>query len=148
MAATIPLLLLFISIATALWGFLPATLKGLRPGTLTFELHHDNAALNTQSGMQIDAQDRANRQTEVAVLKTRPMTVYRPTNGANLALAPIPDGTAVEWNRVEVQGPDTEDRLTLLELAKMTANAYSKPGHNNWYDLDDTWNTVGTCTRL
>jgi len=42
---------------------------------------------------------------------------------------------------VEIEGPDIEDRLTLLELAKMTGNAYALPGHSNWYDLDDMWNT-------
>ncbi|KAF9496751.1 alpha/beta-hydrolase [Pleurotus eryngii] len=40
----------------------------------------------------------------------------------------------------EVDGPDVENRQTLLELAKMTNNAYLEPDQDGWYDLDGPWN--------
>jgi len=141
MAATISILLLFVSVAACLWGLLPATHRGLQRRSLTFTVHKDCAALVSQSDAQLKVQDRGSRISDVAVLKSRPMTVYRPADPAILARAPIPDGVDVRWNRVEVEGPDVEDRLTLLELAKMTGNAYALPGHSNWYDLEDKWNT-------
>ena len=49
---------------------------------------------------------------------------------------------SLEWDDVEIIGPDYEDRLTLLELAKMTGNAYALPGRPNWYEVDPAWNTV------
>ncbi|KAF3482001.1 uncharacterized protein GIQ15_04760 [Arthroderma uncinatum] len=41
-----------------------------------------------------------------------------------------------EWTIDEVPGPDVSDRLTILNLAKMTANAYiQKPGSAEWMSL-------------
>ncbi|KAI0077056.1 alpha/beta-hydrolase [Panus rudis PR-1116 ss-1] len=46
-----------------------------------------------------------------------------------------------EWDDEEaVIAPDTESRETLLQLAKMTNNAYLEPGEAGWYDLDGKWN--------
>lgn len=45
----------------------------------------------------------------------------------------------VFWEEEEVEGPDVEDRQTLLELAKMTNNAYVEPQDPAWYDLGDEW---------
>jgi hypothetical protein len=47
-----------------------------------------------------------------------------------------------DWDSIEVDAPDVEDRLTLLELAKMTGNAYAKKGQKNWYDVGQNWNMV------
>ncbi|THH07288.1 hypothetical protein EW145_g3473 [Phellinidium pouzarii] len=47
----------------------------------------------------------------------------------------------IEWDQVEVEGPDVEDRHTLQQLAMMSGNAYALPGQKNWYDLDEAWNT-------
>ncbi|KAF8181260.1 alpha/beta-hydrolase [Pholiota molesta] len=40
----------------------------------------------------------------------------------------------------EISTPDVESRATLLELAKMTNNAYVEPEDPAWYDLDGKWN--------
>ena len=52
------------------------------------------------------------------------------------------DTAPVEWEKVTVWGPDIEDKHTLGQLARMTANAYAMPGQSNWWDLDMIWNTV------
>ncbi|TRM62573.1 Alpha/Beta hydrolase protein [Schizophyllum amplum] len=47
----------------------------------------------------------------------------------------------VEWDRVEILGPDVEDRHTLAQLSRMAGNAYALPDQSSWYDLDPAWNT-------
>jgi hypothetical protein len=44
-------------------------------------------------------------------------------------------------------GPDVESRATLLELAKMTNNAYVEPDDPAWYDLGANWNDVRCCSH-
>jgi putative lipase involved disintegration of autophagic bodies len=39
-------------------------------------------------------------------------------------------------------GPDVESREALLELAKMTNNAYVEPQDPYWYDLRGNWSEV------
>ncbi|PPQ92249.1 hypothetical protein CVT25_008931 [Psilocybe cyanescens] len=46
------------------------------------------------------------------------------------------------WEEEEILHPDVESRETLLELAKMTNNAYLEPTDDGWYDLDKKWNVV------
>ena len=48
----------------------------------------------------------------------------------------------VEWEEDDIIAPDVSSRLTLLELAKMTNNAYLDPGEAGWYDLEGKWNVV------
>ncbi|EKM58524.1 uncharacterized protein PHACADRAFT_53577, partial [Phanerochaete carnosa HHB-10118-sp] len=45
-----------------------------------------------------------------------------------------------DWDEDEIEGPDVESRKTLLNLAKMTNNAYLEPGEAEWYDLGGDWN--------
>jgi len=78
-------------------------------------------------------------------LKTRPTTVYRPKSldaheHARLRSLLHAETEPIEWEQMVVSGPDVEDRHTLSQLARMTANAYQLPGHKNWYDLDPSWN--------
>lgn len=77
------------------------------------------------------------------VLRTRPTTVYKPRSLETFMHSrfSLEDGN-VEWNEVEVSGPDIEDRHTLQQLAMMSADAYGLPGQKNWYDLDEAWNQV------
>lgn len=80
-------------------------------------------------------------------LRTRPTTVHRPQSQTDLQLARIKslhtrESPKVEWETVEVLGPDIEDRQTLVQLARMTGNAYALPGKKNWYDIDPKWNNV------
>jgi putative lipase involved disintegration of autophagic bodies len=41
------------------------------------------------------------------------------------------------WLGREVPGPDVNKRATLLQLAKMTSNAYTNPDAKDWYTLGD-----------
>lgn len=100
-------------------------------------LHHDASPFGTLS------------------LKARPMTVYRPKSldaheRARLRSLHHGETEPIEWEELIVSGPDIEDRHTLSQLARMTANAYQLPGHQNWYELDASWdiNTVNTSPQL
>ncbi|EMD33948.1 ATG15B [Gelatoporia subvermispora B] len=50
------------------------------------------------------------------------------------------ENESLDWDEDEIVGPDTESRETILELAKMTSNAYYAPGETGWYDLEGNWN--------
>jgi len=50
------------------------------------------------------------------------------------------ESVPIHWDEDDVIGPDLESRETLLELAKMTDNAYLQPGEPGWYDLGANWN--------
>jgi putative lipase involved disintegration of autophagic bodies len=80
-------------------------------------------------------------------LKAIPTTVYRPRSlealhHARLRSLYSGESEAVEWDQVEVLGPDIEDKHTLAQLARMAGNAYALPGQKNWYEVDMAWNTV------
>ena len=49
----------------------------------------------------------------------------------------------IRWDNVDTLGPEVESRETLLQLAKLTFNAYAAgPGKpSEWYELGE-WNTV------
>lgn len=49
----------------------------------------------------------------------------------------------LNWEQEIVLGPNVESRETLLELAKMSNNAYVEVGDPGWYELGEEWNTVG-----
>ncbi|KAI4528270.1 alpha/beta-hydrolase [Schizophyllum commune Loenen D] len=46
----------------------------------------------------------------------------------------------IPWDEDEVEGPDVESRETLLQLAKITNNAYLPPDDPQWYDLGGEYN--------
>jgi lipase ATG15 len=80
-------------------------------------------------------------------IRTRPAIVYRPESPLDIEMARqrsmmLEESTPIEWRRIEVQGPDIEDRHTLQELARMSGNSYALPGQKNWYELDEAWNKV------
>ncbi|KAG6820848.1 hypothetical protein H0H93_010675 [Arthromyces matolae] len=78
-------------------------------------------------------------------VKTRSTTVYRPRSlealhdARHKSLHELQSQT-VEWDELNVPGPDVEDRHTLSQLARMSGNAYALPGRSNWYDVDMAWN--------
>ena len=85
--------------------------------------------------------------TPSLTLKAKPTTLYRPRSLEALHRARLrslhhQETEDVEWDRIEVLGPDVEDRHTLSQLARMSGNAYALPGQNNWYEIDAAWNTV------
>ena len=79
--------------------------------------------------------------------QTRRMKSSRPTSHEAFirarSLSRIHRQSAIlDWDEGEVVGPDVESRGTLLELAKMTNNAYLQPNETGWYDLGSEWNVV------
>lgn len=87
------------------------------------------------------------KSTPTWLLQARPTTVYRPRSQAGLQQArarSLRNGQSekVEWETAEILGPDIEDKHTLVQLARMTGNAYALPGKKNWYDIDPMWNNV------
>ncbi|GJE90754.1 alpha/beta-hydrolase [Phanerochaete sordida] len=79
-------------------------------------------------------------------LRARPTTVYRPRNPDVLQHARwrsrhLQESEPVEWEPADILGPDVEDRHTLAQLARMSANAYAQIGQSNWFDIDPIWNT-------
>ncbi|KAI0664656.1 alpha/beta-hydrolase [Cubamyces menziesii] len=79
-------------------------------------------------------------------LQARPTTVYRPRSPvdyqhARLRSLHAQESEPVEWEEVQVLGPDVEDKHTLSQLARMSGDAYALPGRKNWYDIDPAWNT-------
>lgn len=81
-------------------------------------------------------------------LKAVPTTVHRPSSYEALEHARWrsihqAQSEPVEWIETQVLGPDITDRLTLVQLARMAANAYQLPGRENWYEIDPSWNVNG-----
>ncbi|PSR83083.1 hypothetical protein PHLCEN_2v5887 [Hermanssonia centrifuga] len=120
-----------------------------------YRLQDDSGLSNTQPVFQVTPPDgglqptadssHATTQT-TAVLSARPTTVWRPRDPnayqhARLRSLRLEEDEAVEWEQIEMLGPDVEDKHTLGQLARMTGNAYALPGEKNWYDLDVAWNT-------
>src|SRR5688572_10723980 len=82
-------------------------------------------------------------------IKAKPTIVHRPKSIEALHHArtrSLKDGqcTALEWDQVEILGPDVDDKHTLIQLARMAGDAYAVPGRSNWYELDSVWNQVGS----
>lgn len=80
-------------------------------------------------------------------VRSRMATVYRPSSPAAHAQARLRslrfgENERLDWFPDEIEGPDVEARETLLELAKMTNNAYVEPDDPAWYDLEGRWNVV------
>lgn len=109
--------------------------------------------------LQADAQDQlpflvdyaSPSRTSTIFLKSRPTTVYRPKSldaheRARMRSLHHMETEPIEWEEMIVSGPDVEDRHTLSQLARMTANAYQLPGHKNWYELDPSWNVNAVTT--
>ncbi|CAK5264678.1 unnamed protein product [Mycena citricolor] len=84
--------------------------------------------------------------TPLGSLKARPTAVHRPRSMDHFHRSRwrsihLEQTEPIEWDRIEVSGPDVEDRGTLAQLARMSANAYATPGKSNWYTVDEAWNT-------
>ncbi|KAK7054675.1 hypothetical protein VNI00_003138 [Paramarasmius palmivorus] len=108
--------------------------------SLQFPYHHDIGRLPDESSTSLS------HLAATPTLKARPTTVYRPRSidvveQARQRSLLYEENEALEWNAVDVLGPDIEDRHTLVQLGRMAGNAYALPGRTNWYDLDEVWNT-------
>ena len=86
-------------------------------------------------------------QGETYSLKARRIKRHKPRSQESFARArwrSLYQGESVDlpWDEDEMDGPDVEDRETLLLLAKMTYNAYVEPKDADWYDLGEDWPNV------
>lgn len=83
-----------------------------------------------------------------ARLRTRKQLVTRPKSNTEYQISRKARRNDVEWYDAELVMPDVEHRETLLELAKITGDAYALPGSKGWYDLDARWNSVRPLSPL
>jgi lipase ATG15 len=72
---------------------------------------------------------------------TRTVKSYRPPSSYIWSERRSGQSTALRWEEDDVPGPDVESRETLLQLAKMSSNAYVHPNDTGWYDLEN-WEPV------
>ncbi|KAI0333517.1 alpha/beta-hydrolase [Cubamyces sp. BRFM 1775] len=120
---------------------------------ISFRLQHEYTGPGAQappddpSQLVLDRQDIGITSSPTALaLQARPTTFYRPRSPvdyqhARLRSLHAQESEPVEWEEVQVLGPDVEDKHTLSQLARMSGDAYALPGRKNWYDIDATWNT-------
>src|SRR5262245_31024041 len=107
---------------------------------LQFELRHQYALSNYTrvifadiSQVTSDGDDSRTSYTvqtrEIASYKQPYLGPYSRWPSRSLRLDSSEDG---DWDEVEIVGPDVESRETLLELAKMTHNAYLDVDDKRW----------------
>lgn len=80
-------------------------------------------------------------------IDTQYMTSYHPSsfsayNDARIRSMRHAQSAILPWYETEILGPNVEKRETLLELAKMTNNAYVTPDDSQWYELGKNWSNV------
>ncbi|KIL70008.1 hypothetical protein M378DRAFT_118868, partial [Amanita muscaria Koide BX008] len=120
------------------WFFLPILVNGAFQHQVILQSHHEVFP----DGHQLPYVS----QISTITIRARPTTVFRPRSLNALYQARQrslrrAQSEAVEWDSVEVLGPDVEDKHTLVQLARMANNAYSLgPGQRRWFDVDVAWN--------
>ena len=140
-------------LAASLYDHERASLPTQRPPALQFELRHLHAVSPDARVVFSDV-----RKSDIAALalageptsyslRPRRLKAHRPHSldafhRARVRSMRFRETEAIDWDEIEVDGPDVEDRQTLLLLAKMTNNAYLSPGEQGWYELGDRWNVV------
>ena len=132
----------------------PSSHAKKRPAPLQFELRHLHAVSPDARVVFSDVHSADVRALAAAtgdptsyVLRPQRVRAHRPSSQdafqrARVRSMRFGESELVDWDKVEVEGPDVGDRETLLELAKMTNNAYLSPGEQGWYDLGDNWTVV------
>lgn len=155
--------MLFSTVTSWLASFLAASLSDherayelqTRPTPLRFELRHLHAVSPDarvvfhdvpKSDIELLAQSG---EPSSYSLRPRRARAHRPHSidafhRARVRSMRFQETEVIDWDEIEVDGPDVEDRETLLLLAKMTNNAYLAPGEEGWYELGDHWNVVSS----
>ena len=149
--------MLFSTVTSWLATFLAASLRDeqrpslVPPAPLQFQLRHlhavsSDARVVFKDVQHSDAIAAANGLSTYA-LRSRRVKAHRPNSldafhAARVRSMRFQETEAIDWDEIEVEGPDVEDRETLLLLAKMTNNAYLAPGEQGWYELGERWNVV------
>ena len=129
------------------------------PTELQFELRHLHAVSRSARVVFSDVLPRAidseangsKRDHNTYTIPTVTMPTFRPPSFEALSQARthsrnFRQSMSFSWDEDEVIGPDVEKRDTLLELAKMTNNAYVEPDDPAWYDLGGHWDVVSLST--
>ncbi|KAG6857422.1 hypothetical protein H0H87_004784 [Tephrocybe sp. NHM501043] len=122
--------------------------------TLQFQLRHLHAVSDSAHVIFSDVQPRTldaqsnnlGSSSEPYTIQTRQLPSFRPQSfeafsNARIRSMRFGQSEQLQWDEEEILGPDVEKRDTLLQLAKMTNNAYLTPGEAGWYDLGGGWNT-------
>ena len=114
------------------------------PRQMGFTLRHQHATANDRRVVFADVDPSSSFVGSRYVLKTNTVPTYRPTSFAafNRARSRVMKSLQTEaglWSSAMTTAPNVEDRETLLTLAKMTSDAYTKPGASDWYDLPSPW---------
>ncbi|KAH9939429.1 Alpha/Beta hydrolase protein, partial [Amylocystis lapponica] len=105
----------------------------VEPQPRRFELRHEHGLSPSSRVVFSDIASSANLAQPEFSVKSSQLSVYRPSSPSAFSSARFrgANGNA---------GPDVRDRESLLQLAKMTNNAYAVPGDKDWYDLGPDWN--------
>ncbi|KAF8176581.1 alpha/beta-hydrolase [Mycena galopus ATCC 62051] len=117
------------------------------PPALSFELRHLHAVSSSAHVVFADVPQRTGILSENShTLQTRTISSWKPPSFALHAKARAQSmhfGQSLlqdfPWEEDEVTAPDVEDRNTLLELAKMSNNAYVDFNETGWYQLGANW---------
>ena len=119
--------------------------------SLRFELRHYHAVGPNDHVVFSDVLPSAQLIETPYIVRTHSISTYRPSSLDQFARArshsrQVRDRNAathlLRWDEDEVIGPDVENRSTILELAKMTNNAYVEPNSSEWYKLESNWTVV------
>ena len=126
--------------------------------TLKFELRHLHAVsssatvlfsdvsspdlLQTHTLSDPSGSTKATYSIQTSLIKTHRPSSFASFSNARLRSLQFGENEWVGWKEDEIMGPNVESRETLLELAKMTNNAYLEPDEPGWYGLNETWNVV------
>ncbi|PCH38521.1 alpha/beta-hydrolase [Wolfiporia cocos MD-104 SS10] len=112
----------------------------VRTTSLNFELRHEHGLSSSSRIVFADVQPASRFAPIDFTVGTRRLRTHRPASQNDFFNARTNPSLDVAWEELEIDGPDTEDRETLLTLAKMTSNAYQQPIDKEWYDLGTDWN--------
>ncbi|KAJ3778084.1 alpha/beta-hydrolase [Lentinula raphanica] len=132
-------------------SFFPTIEHPASPPPLHFELRHLHA---TSSSARVVFQDVPPLATSMDMQLNRSFTVgtrhirsykapsYESQWAARFRSMKFSQSQPLNWEPEIVPGPDVESRDTLLQLAKMSNNAYVNIGDPSWYELGDQWNNT------
>jgi putative lipase involved disintegration of autophagic bodies len=135
-------------ISSLLWAS-SSTLQDNTSPAITFQLRHRHAVTNTSriifSDVLPEFSSIGDEITQFSI-KTRVNRIPRPESFTAFnearrypqrSLTP-----AFDWYDWDVASPDISKRTTLLQLAKMSYDAYAADNTTDWHDLSDSWNST------
>jgi len=131
-------------LAPALFFFSPEgnNRPSITTSRLKFELRHAHAITNESRIVFADMS--SSFQATEHIVGTRSIMTHRPQSFAAFSKArtrmrDLMESDADLWQSSETIAPDIDDRGTILELAKMTSNAYFSKDHKSWRPPGPFW---------